>query len=143
MLPLLCVLGSLRVPCLFAMGSIIPVCSTRDEMPFSDQLKDSFTSMSDIFWWLVDWILLIVTIKSSITVLPKLFEYHSSSSSRFHCCVETLVMPLSSVICLVYMHLWSRPCFWFFLRWWWLTIILDLLDPVLVLSFCDLKYSWL
>ena len=61
--------GPLLVPCLFAMGSIIPVCSTRDEMPFSGELKNSFASMSNITWCLVDCMFLIVVIKSSIIVL--------------------------------------------------------------------------
>ena len=97
-LPLLCVFGSLLVPCLFARGSIILVCSTRDEIPFSDELKDSFASISNITWWFVDCMLLIVVIKSSIIALREFSDSLPCSSSRSHYCVKTLVIPLSFVI---------------------------------------------
>jgi len=48
LLPLLCVFGLLRVPSLLAIGYVIPVCPTRDDTPFSGELKDSFVSMSNI-----------------------------------------------------------------------------------------------
>ena len=113
-LPLLCVVGSLRVRCLFAIGFIIPVCSTRDEIPFSGELKDSFASMINLAWWLVDWMLLIVMIKSSIIlsnlllILVLVLPVGPIDVSKYWLCL------CLSWFFLVCMHLWSRPCFVFF-----------------------------
>ena len=49
-------------------------------------------------WWHVDSILLIVLVKSLIIVLRTFSDYRPCSLRRFHCCVETFVIPLSYVI---------------------------------------------
>ena len=58
--------------------------------------------------------LLIVVIKFSINILRISSDYLPCSSSRSHCCVETLVIPLSFVIFPGLYAFMINTLFWFF-----------------------------